>query len=174
MIKNKNNFLKSIIIAGIIAVVLIIFSIVVYLYPYIILFSEISPHNVDKSQLVLQFNKYKKEFQNTADYLRENKYNTFIEKKSWGKYSVENVSPNGNEQFKITDSKVTTDIKGILNSLGYEIIDEKDNDIYFIRSRGLGYVQAIVYTKDGNTPQPYRPKVIEKISDNWYYCESED
>lgn len=173
MLKSKKKFLKNMIIVGIIAAVIIIFSIVAYLLPFIVIISEVSPHNVDKSKLVLQFNKHKKEFENIADYLKENKDNTSIEKISWRKYSVENVSPNGIEQFKIADPKVKADIKGILNSLGFEMIDEEDNDIYFIRSRSFSYMQAIVYAKDGNTPQPYRPEVLEKITDNWYYCEAE-
>ena len=165
MKKNKN-----IITIGIISAVIIIFAIVAYLSPYITFFDAISSHNVDKNQLVLQFNKHKDDFQRTANYLKENQDNIYIERTSSMKY----VSHNGNEQIKITDSKVTDDIKYILFSLNFEFIDEENNDIYFIRSTGLSSVQAIVYSKDGNIPQPYRPKVVENISGNWYYCEAED
>ena len=154
--------IKKIVIIGIIAAVLIITSIAVCLHPYISLISEISPHNADKNQLVLQFNKHKDDFQRTANYLKENQDNIYIERTSSMKY----VSHNGNEQIKITDSKVTDDIKYILFRLSFETIEETDNNIYFIRKTGLSSLQAIVYSKDGNIPQPYRAKVVKKISGN--------
>ena len=121
---------------------------------------------------MVQFKKHKNDFQKVADYLKENQDRAYIEKTSTTKYTVENIS--GTEKAKITDSKVTDDIKYILFNLNYKIIDEKDNDIYFVRSTGLSSIQAIIYSKDGSIPQPYRPKVVEKISGDWYYCESED
>ena len=170
--KSEKNLSRNILIILIIFTVVIIYAIAAYLYSYIAFFNAISSHNVNENQLVVQFNKHKNNFQKTADYLKENQDRSYIKKTNSTKYTVQNISVN--EITKITDSKVTDDIKYILFNLNYQIIDEKDNEIYFIRSTGLSSQQAIVYTKDGNIPQPYRPKVIEKITGNWYYCESED
>ena len=173
--KSEKNLSRNILIILIIFTVVIIYAIAAYLYSYIAFFNAISSHNVNENQLVVQFNKHKNNFQKTADYLKENQDRSYIKKTNSTKYTVQNISPiNGNEKAKITDSKVTNDIKYILFSLKFEAIYEKDNDIYYIRSTGFGSMQAIVYSKDGNMPQPYRPQVIEKISGDWYYCEAED
>lgn len=170
MIINRKKILRTI---GFICIITLIVTIIYGLF-ISSLFNIISIKKVDKNELIQTFNQNKRNFETIASYLQDTKEDVEIRKEKWGKYSITKTTNDGNNKYEINNKKLNGKIENILFKFKFEYIIEDLNGIYFIRSTSFGFQQAIVYSKDGEEPHPYRPKILECIKNRWYYCESED
>ncbi len=128
------------------------------------------PEKPSKERLINFFQNNSDVFNRIAVYLKEIEEDIFINKRD-GK-DIDSIgkilTKDGVEPF-IIDDKVKNDIKKLLYRNGFISIYEERHRIYFDKSVGFQWHQALIYSKDGKLPPQNKVRDFEEIGGGWYY-----
>lgn len=131
-----------------------------------IAFSKRIPERPSQEELISIFKENREIFENVASNF----------KKIEGEISVDKVSDlDVNISAKI-DSKpfsiskeMQNDISKLFNRYGFVRIYKEEDFIYFDKSSGFQWYQAIIYSKSGVEPPVNRTREFTKIENGWFY-----
>lgn len=123
-----------------------------------------------KKSLIDFFEKNQVVFEYISKYLEDNKQDISIDKRQGSSVNdiAEIYTDEGVKSFTISDELVD-DIRMLLYKKGFVAIYEEGDFIYFDKSVGFQWHQALVYSKSGKSPPLHRERDFEHIDDKWYY-----